>query len=114
MPPTFYFPTRDKQMWTALTLRGEDFADRTDTYIEAVGRLKPGVTFEEARTELQSLAARLARDYPQTNAETGVSFYRMRDNIQQQPGGWHRQPPDELPPADRKRCHGRARHVDGP
>ena len=81
MPPTFYFPTRDKQLWTALTLRGEDFADRTNSYIEAVGRLKPGVTFEQARTELQSLAARLARDYPQTNAETGVSFYRMRDNM---------------------------------
>ena len=81
MPPTFYFPTRDKQLWTALTLQGEDFANRTNTYIEAVGRLKPGVTFEQARTELQSLAARLARDYPDTNAETGVSFYRMRDNM---------------------------------
>jgi len=81
MPPTFYFPTREKQLWTALMLRGEDFADRTNSYIEAVGRLKPGVTFEEARTELQSLAARLARDYPETNAETGVSFYRTRDNM---------------------------------
>jgi predicted permease len=81
MPPTFYFPTRDQQLWTALTLREEDFADRTDSYIEAVGRLRPGVTFEQARTELQSLAARLARDYPDTNAETGVSFYRMRDNM---------------------------------
>jgi putative ABC transport system permease protein len=81
MPPTFYFPTREKQLWTALTLRGEDFADRTNSYIEAVGRLKPGVTFEEARTELQSLAARLARDYPETNADTGVSFYRTRDNM---------------------------------
>jgi putative ABC transport system permease protein len=52
---------------------------RTNSYIEAVGRLKPGVTFEQARTELELLAARLAREYPLTNAETGVSFYRMRD-----------------------------------
>jgi predicted permease len=79
MPPTFYFPSRDKQMWTALRFREEDFASRTNSYIEAVGRLKPGVTFEQARTELELLAARLARDYPQTNAETGVSFFRMRD-----------------------------------
>ena len=81
MPPTFYFPSRDKQLWTALTFREEDFASRTNSYIEAVGRLKPGVTFEQARTELALLADRLARDYPQTNAETGVSFYRMRDNM---------------------------------
>jgi predicted permease len=81
MPPTFYFPSRDKQLWTALTFREEDFANRTNSYIEAVGRLKPGVTVEQARTELHLLAARLARDFPQTNAETGVSFYRMRDNM---------------------------------
>jgi predicted permease len=81
MPPTFYFPSRDKQLWTALTFRDEDFANRSNSYIEAVGRLKPGVTFENARTELAWLAARLGREYPETNAETGVSFYRMRDNM---------------------------------
>ena len=81
MPRGFYFPDRDVQMWTALTLREEDFADRTDSYIEAVGRLKQGVTFEQARAELELVAARLARDFPQTNAETGISFFRMRDNM---------------------------------
>ncbi|HEX3704095.1 MAG TPA: ABC transporter permease [Vicinamibacterales bacterium] len=81
MPRSFYFPGRDVQMWTMLTLQAGDFADRTNSFIEGVGRLKPGVTFEQARAELSTLAERLARDYPQTNAETGVSFYRMRDNM---------------------------------
>ena len=79
MPRAFYFPTREVQMWTRLTFRNEDFEDRTNSYIEAVGRLKPGVTFEQARAELVMLAARLARDYPETNEDTGVSFFRMRD-----------------------------------
>jgi predicted permease len=81
MPRSFYFPDRDVQMWTMLTLQAGDFADRTNSFIEGVGRLKHGVTFEQARAELSTLAERLARDYPQTNAETGVSFYRMRDNM---------------------------------
>jgi predicted permease len=81
MPPTFYFPTRDVQMWTLLTLQGDDFANRTNTYLYGVGRLKPGVTFEQARSELTMLAERLARDYPDTNEETGVSVFRMRDNM---------------------------------
>lgn len=81
MPPTFYFPTRDVQMWTPLVMRQEDFEDRGNSYIEAVGRLNQGVTFEQARGELTSLAARLAREYPQTNAETGISFFRMRDQM---------------------------------
>jgi predicted permease len=81
MPPTFYFPTRDVQMWTRLVMRQEDFEDRGNSYIEAVGRLNQGVTFEQARAELTSLAARLAREYPQTNAETGISFFRMQDQM---------------------------------
>jgi predicted permease len=81
MPRSFYFPDRGAQMWTLLTFQPDDVADRTNSYIEGVGRLKDGVTFEQARAELSTLAERLGRDYPQTNAETGVSFYRMRDNM---------------------------------
>ena len=79
MPATFYFPSREVQMWTALILRDEAFANRENTYIEAVGRLKPGVTFEQARADLTLIADRLGRDYPETNAQTGISFFRMRD-----------------------------------
>ena len=81
MPRGFYFPTRDVQLWTALTFQDEDYADRTNTYIHAVARLQPGVTFEQARADLEVIAARLARDYPETNAETGISFFRMRENM---------------------------------
>jgi predicted permease len=81
MPPAFYFPSRDVQLWTLLTFRAEDFEDRTNSYIEGVGRLKEGVTFEQARAELVMLAERLSRQYPETNEETGISFYRMRDSM---------------------------------
>ena len=81
MPRGFYFPNRDVQMWTLLSFRQEDLALRTNSYIEAVGRLEPGVTFDQARAELTMLADRLSRDFPDTNAETGISFYKMRDNM---------------------------------
>jgi putative ABC transport system permease protein len=81
MPRGFYFPTRNVQIWTALTFRDRDYEDRTNTYIRGVARLKPGVTFEQARADLEVIAARLARDYPETNAETWISFFRMRENM---------------------------------
>jgi predicted permease len=81
MPPAFYFPTRDIQLWAPLTLQANDFANRTNTYLDGIGRLKPGITFEQARAELMMLAERLGRDYPDTNDETGVSVFRMRDNM---------------------------------
>ena len=79
MPATFNFPNRDVQLWTWLAFRDEDFANRNNRYLEAVGRLKQDVTFAQAHAELWSLAARLAHEYPATNAETGISFFKMRD-----------------------------------
>jgi predicted permease len=81
MPPSFSFPSRDIHLWTLLTFSDDDYESRANSYIEGVGRLKPGVTFEQARAELATIAERLSRDYPDTNAETGISFYRMRDNM---------------------------------
>ena len=81
MPPAFYFPTRDSQLWTMLTFRDEDYEDRTNNYIHGVARLRPGVTFEQSRAELVVIAERLAREYPDTNEETGISYFRMRDNM---------------------------------
>jgi putative ABC transport system permease protein len=46
-----------------------------------VGRLNAGVAFEQARAELEAIAARLSRAYPESNAETGISFFWMRDTM---------------------------------
>jgi putative ABC transport system permease protein len=81
MPPTFYFPSRDVQLWTPLTFSEQDLSDRTNSYIEGVARLKSDVTFEQAHAELIVVADRLARDYPEANGESGVSFFRMRDAL---------------------------------
>ena len=79
MPSSFYFPIRDVQLWTPLV--GEDFTSRNNSYLEAVSRLKTGTTFEQARSELGTIMERLARDYPVENADTGLSFFRMRDTM---------------------------------
>jgi predicted permease len=81
MPKSFYFPSREFQLWRPLNFREADYANRGNNYIEAVGRLKPGVTFEQARAELVALAARLSEQYPETNEDTGISFYKTRDNM---------------------------------
>lgn len=81
MPPQFRFPNAGAQLWTPLVLREEDYEDRTDTYLHAIGRLAPGATFEQAREELALIFSRLARDHPETNAETGFSFFQQRDYV---------------------------------
>src|SRR5262249_53521579 len=48
------------------------FGDRGAAWMKAFGRLKPGVTIEQAQADLSTIAGRLARDYSQTNQKVGV------------------------------------------
>jgi putative ABC transport system permease protein len=81
MPPHFRFPTEEVQLWVPLTLREAEFTNRANTSLEGVARLRPGVSFEQARADATAIAARLAREYPDTNAERWFSFFRQRDEM---------------------------------
>jgi len=48
-------------------------------YLNAIGRLRPGVTVAQARAELEVLAAQLARQYPDSNKGWGVVMAPMLD-----------------------------------
>ena len=49
--------------------------------LQAVGRLKPGVSMKEAEADISAIAVALAREYPQTNKGRGVTFERMHDSL---------------------------------
>jgi putative ABC transport system permease protein len=63
--PEFEIPQR-AQLWMPLPW---DFPPQTrgGHFLGALGRLKPGVTLEAARTEMKTLAARLEHQYPESN-----------------------------------------------
>ncbi len=44
-----------------------------------IGRLAPNVTFAQARAEMEGIAARLAKEYPGTNDQFGVTLQSIRD-----------------------------------
>ena len=62
MPPAFYFPNRDVQVWTPLVLRNEDFNDRTNSYLEAVGLPLLALRMRRRRPERYAGLRTLARD----------------------------------------------------
>jgi len=81
MPRAFRFPHRTTEFWAALRLPPDAFEDRTDTYIYPVARLRPGVTVDRARAEVQAIAAQLAREFPDTNRRTGAYLHLLRDQV---------------------------------
>src|SRR2546430_6624800 len=48
-------------------------------YINVGGRLKPGVTFEQAKAELAVIAAQLAKQYPDSNKGWGIFMMPIQD-----------------------------------
>lgn len=82
MPPDFYFPSRNRDFWRLLTFgtTGSD-TDRGNHYLEVMGRLKTGVTIDDARAELEVVAAQLAKAYPKELEGKGITLAPFRDQI---------------------------------
>ncbi len=49
--------------------------------MNAVGRLKPGVTFAQAKTDMDALGRHLAEVYPEANKGTGITLVPLKENI---------------------------------
>lgn len=68
MPGTFQFPLMGvANLWTPLALTDKQRADRSGTWLPAFGRLKPGVTPEQAEAEAAVFFAGLEKRFPQSN-----------------------------------------------
>jgi predicted permease len=48
---------------------------------DAVGRLRPGVTFQQARADMDGLARRLAEQFPDANKGNGVTMVPLKQNV---------------------------------
>jgi putative ABC transport system permease protein len=69
MPPAFNFPT-GVDLWVPLLTSASprSIENRYVVYLQAVGRLKEGVTREQAEADLNTIISRLAAQYPETQA----------------------------------------------
>jgi putative ABC transport system permease protein len=54
---------------------------RTGMGMDAVGRLKPGITVEQAKADMNAIAAHLAQIYPDSNKDSGVTLLPLKENI---------------------------------
>jgi predicted permease len=48
--------------------------------MDAIGRLKPGVTFDQANSEMAGIASHLAELYPDTNKNSSVTMIPLKQN----------------------------------
>ena len=84
LPDGFHFPYGDADVWMPLPHYPNFSVDRRKNAAAVIGRLKPGATLEQARSEMNTIAGRLAQQYPDTNADRGVRLDRFQDFVVEQ------------------------------
>jgi putative ABC transport system permease protein len=83
MPPAMTSP-QDSVAWISLMRRSNNPAwmDRSHHPMMFVwGKLKPGVTVDQARTEMKTIAARLEKAYPDTNGKIYAVVTPLLENL---------------------------------
>jgi predicted permease len=90
MPAGFQFPIQNDPIDFYVTI-AEDAANpdgskpqtqsRGSHSLEAIARLKPGTTIEQAQTDLATIAAALEKKYPDTNSFFGVATKPLREEM---------------------------------
>ena len=78
MPPGFNYPER-AEVWLPLP-ENEGTARSAHNY-SVIGRLRPGVSLEQAQADMESVAAVLAREYPAEEAEFGITVVPLRRDL---------------------------------
>jgi putative ABC transport system permease protein len=81
MPVRFQFPANDDELWVPIAFDAREAANRNRHYLEVVARLKPGVTLEQAQTEMTTIGARLQQQYPRSNTDLGVAITSLHEHM---------------------------------
>jgi predicted permease len=78
--PDLWIPGAMAEQVMPNEMRGA-LAERSKAILQGVGRLKPGVSRERAQANLETIAAALARAYPDVNEGRSVTVRPIRDAI---------------------------------
>ncbi len=79
IPPTGQFPDTDQaELFVPQTIDLSQEVRDNRPHL-AIARLKPGVSIERAQVELSSIASRLQKDHPETNAFWDVQVVSLRE-----------------------------------
>jgi hypothetical protein len=68
MPASFRFPDRNAELWLPMAFApGDPLDTRGNYFLNVIGRLRPGVSIDRARADLDRIAARVADEDPEAS-----------------------------------------------
>ena len=80
MPAGFAFPGTRTQVWVPVAFNAAERKTRDTNFIDVVARLKPGVSIEQARANMNAVARSQTERYPKTNTGIGVKVVSLQEH----------------------------------
>jgi putative ABC transport system permease protein len=81
MPARFQFPSSDDQVWVPVAFTQQEAGNRNRHYLQVLARLRPGVSLDQAQSEMNTIAARLQQQYPQSNTDLGAAVQPLHEHL---------------------------------
>ncbi len=80
MPSDFQFPTR-VEIWTPLAMNLESWQQRGGHYLGGIGRLNAGSSIAAAQADLNTIAARAEKQFPQSNSGWDTTLESLQEAV---------------------------------
>jgi putative ABC transport system permease protein len=80
MPNDFCYPPQT-DLWVPMTISPQMQRERVAGILSVVGRLKSGVSLAAARSEIASIAARIAEQFPESHAQRTARVELLREYV---------------------------------
>jgi len=80
MPADFHFPDRI-EFWIPMAMNLQNWQQRGGHYLGGIGRLRDGVTLAAAQADLNIIAARAEKAYPDSNAGWDTTLQSLRETV---------------------------------
>ena len=80
LPPRIDFPAKT-DLFAAKVIGEDEIGDHRSNYMRGVARLRPGVSIEQAQSELNTIAGQLSQEFAASNASTGVRAIGLEQHI---------------------------------
>jgi len=87
MPKEFQLPLMGiANLWMPMALTETERAERTRSWFSAIGKLKPGVTPQQANEDCAAVFADMEKEYPETNTHVTVLVSSLAEQIGEEEG----------------------------
>jgi predicted permease len=80
-PRGFFFPDTNTQLLVSTPCGAANFFERGGAFAHAIGRLRPGISVQQAQSDLDSVNRDLARMYPDTNRNVTAGVQPFRNIV---------------------------------